>query len=414
MSYGLRNAVHTVQRFIDDVVRYLDFTYTYLDDILIASKDEDEHEGHLSGLFLRLSDYGVVINPFKCVFGVSQVTLLGYCISADGTKPLKDNVNAIQEFPELVTIKQLHQFLDIHHIVGADNVAAHALSQIEEVTRAIDFETLGRSQETDEWTEAIPVEDISAKTVVRAFLWDWLSRFGMPQQITTDQGRRFKWALFHQLSNIARAVHLRTSAYHLAANGMEDIQDTPAELVYGEPQRTPGEFLSPTSGPTPNATYFTSQLLEHFQGLSPRLAARHGTRHIFIFKDLPSTSYVFVRHDASHTALQAPYNGPYKVLQQDGKTNKVRLPNCDANIAIDRLKPAYIISEEPIIPEERSKILIPTTRRQPSAQVLPSTSIPPADSTTITPEAQGEDHALPSGRPTRRVRFPLNLLDYQL
>ncbi|XP_046406208.1 uncharacterized protein LOC124171113 [Ischnura elegans] len=210
----------------------------------------------------------------------------------------------------------------------------------------------------------------------------------MPQRITTDQGRQLESAPFHQLSNIAGAVHLRTSAYHPAANGMverfhcqlksairchntqqwvdvlpaillgfrsvlkEDIQATPAELVYGEPLRLPGEFLSPTSGPTPNTTYFTSQLQEHFQGLSPRQAA--------------------------------PYNGPYKVLQQDSKTYKVRLPNHDANIAIDCLKPAYIISEEPVIPEERSEILILTTRRQPSAHVLPSTSIPPADGPTIT------------------------------
>ncbi|XP_046384980.1 uncharacterized protein LOC124155306 [Ischnura elegans] len=194
----------------------------------------------------------------------------------------------------------------------------------------------------------------------------------------------------------------------------EDIQATPAELVYGEPLRLPGEFLSPTSGPTPNATYFTSQLREHFRGLSPRPAARHGTRHAFIYKDLPSASHVFVRHDASHGALQAPYNGPYKVLQRDGKTYKVRLPNRDANIAIDRLKPAYITSEEPIIPEERSEILIPTTRRQPSTQVLPSTSIPPADGPTPAPAAPGAEYTLPSGRPKRRVRFPQHLLDYHL
>jgi cleavage and polyadenylation specificity factor subunit 1 len=31
----------------------------------------------------------------------------------------------------------------------------------------------------------------------------------------------------------------------------EDIQATPAEPVYGEPLRLPGEFLSPISGPTP-------------------------------------------------------------------------------------------------------------------------------------------------------------------
>ncbi|XP_046407466.1 uncharacterized protein LOC124172105 [Ischnura elegans] len=270
----------------------------------------------------------------------------------------------------------------------------------------------------------------------------------MPQRITTDQGRQFESALFCQLSDIAGAVHLRTSAYHPAANGMverfhrqlksairchdtqqwvdvlpaillgfrsalkEDLQATPAELVYGVPLRLPGEFLSPTSGPNP--TYFTSQLREHFRGPSPRPAARHGTRHAFIFKNLPSASHVFVRHDASLCALQSPYKGPYKVQQRDSKIIKVRLPNRDVHIAIARLRPAYSISEEPIIPEERSEILIPTTKRQPSTQVLPSTSIPTADGPTPTPAAPGAEYTLPGGRPKRRVRFPKHPLDYHL
>jgi hypothetical protein len=49
-----------------------------------------------------------------------------------------------------------------------------------------------------------------------------VSRFGIPQQITTDQGRQLESALFRQLSNIAGAVHLKTSAYHPSANGTSE------------------------------------------------------------------------------------------------------------------------------------------------------------------------------------------------
>ncbi len=43
MPFGLRNAAQTFQRFIDEVLRGLDFTYAYIDDILIASSSAEEH-----------------------------------------------------------------------------------------------------------------------------------------------------------------------------------------------------------------------------------------------------------------------------------------------------------------------------------------------------------------------------------
>ena len=51
------------QRLIDDVIRGLTFVYAYLDDLLVASPTEEEHETHLRLLFERLAKYGIVINP---------------------------------------------------------------------------------------------------------------------------------------------------------------------------------------------------------------------------------------------------------------------------------------------------------------------------------------------------------------
>jgi len=62
MSFGLQNTAQTFQRFIDEVIRGLDFCYAYIDDILVASKSEEEHLQHLRMLFNRLQEYGVVIN----------------------------------------------------------------------------------------------------------------------------------------------------------------------------------------------------------------------------------------------------------------------------------------------------------------------------------------------------------------
>jgi hypothetical protein len=73
MPFGLRNAAQTFQRFMDQALRGLPFCYVYIDDLLIASQTPDEHTEHLHQVFQRLSDHGIVINPAKCVLGVSEL-----------------------------------------------------------------------------------------------------------------------------------------------------------------------------------------------------------------------------------------------------------------------------------------------------------------------------------------------------
>jgi len=111
MSFGLRNAAQTFQRFIDEVLGDLGFCYAYLDDILVTSSSADEHERHLCTVFERLRKYGVVINPAKCVFGQAEVEFLRYLVSAEGTRPLPARVSAIREYRLPRTAKDLRRYL---------------------------------------------------------------------------------------------------------------------------------------------------------------------------------------------------------------------------------------------------------------------------------------------------------------
>jgi hypothetical protein len=98
MSSRLQNATQTFERFTDEVLRDLDLCDAYKDDMLVAATSEDEHKQHLCILFQRFSEYGVLLNPDKCVFGTTEVTFLGYTVSAKGTRPLEEKVTAINHF----------------------------------------------------------------------------------------------------------------------------------------------------------------------------------------------------------------------------------------------------------------------------------------------------------------------------
>ena len=56
MSFGLRNAGQTFQRFIDEVLSGLDFCFKYIDDILVFSRSIAEHIEHLRIILKQLDD----------------------------------------------------------------------------------------------------------------------------------------------------------------------------------------------------------------------------------------------------------------------------------------------------------------------------------------------------------------------
>ena len=99
MTFGLKNAGQTFQRFIDEVTRGLDFVFPYIYDLLVFSHSDEEHDNHLRELFQRLADYGVVVNPAKTLLGAPEVRFLGHTVATAGTRPPADRIMALQEYP---------------------------------------------------------------------------------------------------------------------------------------------------------------------------------------------------------------------------------------------------------------------------------------------------------------------------
>lgn len=111
MAFGLRNAAQTMQRLMNAITADLSFTFVYLDDILVASKNREEHVQHLDTLFRRLSENGLVINADKCEFGQPTLTFLGHLVTNAGFKPMPSKVEVIDKLKRPTIAKELKGFL---------------------------------------------------------------------------------------------------------------------------------------------------------------------------------------------------------------------------------------------------------------------------------------------------------------
>ena len=111
MSFGLRNAAQTFQRFMDKILRGFDFCFAYIDIVLVFSRSPQEYERHLRTLFTQLQAYGILLNSGKRIFRAAEVTFLGYRISGRGSQPLPDRVADLQACAPPKTTRHLRRFL---------------------------------------------------------------------------------------------------------------------------------------------------------------------------------------------------------------------------------------------------------------------------------------------------------------
>lgn len=56
----------------------------YLDDLTMFSKNKEDHFGHLELVFQKCLEFGISLNPKKCIFGIPQGKLLGHVVSKEG------------------------------------------------------------------------------------------------------------------------------------------------------------------------------------------------------------------------------------------------------------------------------------------------------------------------------------------
>ena len=115
MPFGLTNAPATFQTLMNDIFRdLLDVcVIVYLDDILVYSKNKEEHEQHLRQVLQRLKEHQLYAKLSKCTFFASSIEYLGHIADGDGLRPNPRLVQALMDFPQPKTLKELQSFLGL-------------------------------------------------------------------------------------------------------------------------------------------------------------------------------------------------------------------------------------------------------------------------------------------------------------
>lgn len=230
------------------------------------------------------------------------------------------------------------------------------------------------------WPEAIPIPDMTAPTIASELTRNWITRFGIPLRITSDQGRQFESEVFHELTNLLGIQHLRTTGYHPQANGIverqhrtlkaaimakgddnwpqklplillalratykQELEATPAEAVYGQPLRLPGDIF--TISPDAPKSDFVATLKRTMNDLIAPTITWNTNRLSHVDRRLNEVTHVFIRNDKIKRSLTPPYEGPYLVLERHEKYFLIKVNANSTKVSIDRLKPALFEQEE--------------------------------------------------------------------
>lgn len=288
------------------------------------------------------------------------------CIPCQKTKVHKHNQTAFQQI-DTPNERFEHVHIDIVGPLPSSEGFSHCLTCIDRFTR---------------WPEAIPITDTKAETIAKAFFFNWIARFGTPLRVTTDRGAQFESELFSEFNKLLGIRKIHTTAFHPQANGMierwhrslknaikchannrwtetlptillglrsnilENLNASPAELVYGKNLRLPCQFFEITDKNIKSDPFtFVERFKSTMHNLKPTPSSNHNKQSVFVHKAMETCTHVFIRFGGVKKCLQPTYDGPFKVISKHPKYFVVNVKGKNKTITLDRLRPMFSIKE---------------------------------------------------------------------
>jgi len=121
MPMGLATAPSIFQRFINSVLApFLGlFCFAYLDDIIIFSDSEEQHERHVTQVLEALEKAELHLKPAKCVWNTTKVDFLGFtAVAGKGVKMSDDKIQAIRDWERPKTTRDCRSFAGLANFYG--------------------------------------------------------------------------------------------------------------------------------------------------------------------------------------------------------------------------------------------------------------------------------------------------------
>ncbi|GFX69822.1 retrovirus-related Pol polyprotein from transposon 412 [Trichonephila clavipes] len=196
--------------------------------------------------------------------------------------------------------------------------------------------TQGGPHNFTKWPEAYPIPDQEASTVAEALVQHWISPFGVPLQLPSDQGRNFDSAACKRMCEILAINKTRTTALHPQSDGMVErfnwtiLNRLSLLMLFGRDLRLPADLLF--SRP-PDAPLEPEEYIEKYQArmeemhhlarerigmASEEMKTQYGAREQ---PDTTSTKATKCGYGIRNVAklspkLQTNLEGPYAVLKR--------------------------------------------------------------------------------------------------
>ena len=85
----------------------------FIDDILVYSKNEEEHVKHLQIVLDRLREHQLYAKLSKCQFWLREVSFLGHILSAKGVAVDPSKVQDVLKWKSLTSVTEIRSFLGL-------------------------------------------------------------------------------------------------------------------------------------------------------------------------------------------------------------------------------------------------------------------------------------------------------------
>jgi hypothetical protein len=195
-----------------------------------------------------------------------------------------------------------------------------------------------------------------------AFITTWVSRFGMPANLTSDRGAQFTAAVWSALCIKLGVSHQMTTAYYPQSNGMvervhrqvkdalrsrlagvewsqhlpwvllglraapkEDSGVSSAELAHGEPLTLPGQVITAEEPPL-------ARFVERIHSASPPLPTKPPT-YTEMAAALMMAKFVYVHRGRTTPPWELLYPGPYRVLDNGPKVFRLAIGGREESVS---------------------------------------------------------------------------------